>query len=108
MRIELESLLKSDLFINIELETLQAHLELDSCILGNYKKGNLIIQENDPCKSIGFVLSGALAIQNLSSTGEALTIKMFSTSDCFGAALLYARNPTYPFSLVTTQATTIL
>ena len=37
------------------------------------------------------------ASQNLSSAGEALTIKMFSTSDCFGAALLTVQNPTYPF-----------
>jgi len=108
MKIEFESLLRNDLFQNIPLEELEANFELDSCILGHYKKESLIVQENDPCKSIGFILNGTLAIQSLSPTGEALTIQLFSTNECFGAALLYLQNPIYPFSLVTTQDSTIV
>jgi CRP/FNR family transcriptional regulator, dissimilatory nitrate respiration regulator len=108
MMIDFKILLKNDLFQHIGLDELEANFELDSCIIGHYKKGSLIIQENDPCKSIGFVLSGALAMQSLSPKGEALTIQLFSTNDCFGPALLYLQKPIYPFSLVTTQDSTIL
>ncbi len=83
-------------------------LHLDNCIIGNYKKGTLIVQEGDSCTSIGFVLTGHLSIQQMSLKGELLTVKMFEANDAFGAALYSSLNPKYPFTLMTLKDSQVL
>lgn len=101
MRIDEILLQNNKLFRNINPENLNRYLQLDSCIIGNYKKGALIIQEGDSCNSIGLVLSGELAIQQITPDGEILTILMLQSGDIFGTALFSLEHPVYPFTLTT-------
>jgi len=87
MHIDVKLLLNNPLFKNIELNTILELIDLDHCIIENYIKGTLIVQDGASCSSIEFVLSGILAIQQITPTGEALTVKMFESNDAFGTAL---------------------
>lgn len=101
-------LLNNPLFKNISYELILYLLDLDQCILGDYKKGSLIVQEGEVCASIGFILSGTLISQQLTPTGEVLTLKMFQSNDAFGAALYSVENATYPFTLMTLKNSQVL
>jgi len=108
MFLDVKPLLTNPLFKNFDEDMLRKHIDFDQCIFGNYKKGTLIVQEEDPCTAIGFVLSGILAIQQLSPTGEVLTIRLFDSNDAFGTALYSSENPKYPFTLVTLKNSQVL
>lgn len=108
MLLDVNLLLNNPLFKDMDLNTLFDLIDFDHCILGNYKKGTLIVLEGDPCSSIGFVLSGVLAIQQLTLTGDLLNVKMFNTNDTFGAALYSTKEPKYPFTLMTMKNSKVL
>lgn len=108
MLLDVNLLLNNPLFKDLDLNTLLELIDFDHCIIGNYKKGTLIVQEGEPCSSIGFVLSGVLAIQQLTPTGELLTVKMFNANDAFGTALYSSKEPKYPFTLMTMKNSKVL
>lgn len=108
MDVFIERLLKNELFKTLTLQELTLILEPDSCIIGRYKKNAIIMQQNDPCTSIGFILEGALYIEQLSSSSETIKIRMFKKGDCFGEALLFSPEPLYPYTLITSADTVIL
>lgn len=72
------------------------------------KKNTLVIEENEDCDTIGFVLEGTLTIQQYGLSGDALTINVFRHGDCFGAPLLFTSKAKYPFTLVTSTKSTVL
>jgi len=106
--IETKLLLCNPLFKNIPESALSELLHLDHCIIGSYKKGTVIIQEGDACSNLGFILSGSLAAQQISTDGEILTMNMYESTDTFGAALLGTEQPQFPFTLVTTSNCKVL
>jgi len=108
MFLDVKLLLNNPLFKDMDSSLLLKLIDFDHCIIGNYKKESLIVQEGDPCSSIGFVLSGVLAIQQFTPTGEVLTIKMFDTNDAFGTALYSSKAPQYPFTLMTMKDSKVL
>lgn len=108
MILDVKTLLNNPLFENLDLQTLIETIDLDHCILGNYKKGALIVQEGDPCNSVGFVLTGGLAIQQFTSTGEVLTINIFNAHDAFGTALYSKPHAKYPFTLISLKDSQVL
>lgn len=108
MFLDVKLLLNHSMFKNLELSTILELIDFDLCILGNYKKGSLIVQQGDPCTSIGFVLSGILAFHQLTPTGEVLTIKLFEANDAFGPALYSSVCPKYPFTLITIKDSRVL
>ncbi|KOA19295.1 global nitrogen regulator [Clostridium homopropionicum DSM 5847] len=105
---DVKLLLNSPLFKDFQLNSLLEIIDLDNCIIGNYKKGTLIAQEGEPCTSIGFILTGILAIQQLTPSGEVFTLKIIESSDAFGTTLYSAINPKYPFTFVTIKDSKVL
>ncbi len=108
MEIKMEKLMKNALFQNMSEEEIRTILDLSSCIQETYEKDSLVIEENEDCDTIGFVLEGKLTIQQYGLSGDALTINVFRHGDCFGAPLLFTRRAKYPFTLVTTSKSTVL
>lgn len=108
MFLDIKLLQNHSMFKNLELDMILELIDFDLCILGNYKKGTLIVQEGDPCTSIGFVLTGVLAFHQLTPAGESLTIRMFEANDAFGPALYSSLNPKYPFTLITIKDSRVL
>jgi CRP-like cAMP-binding protein len=101
-------LLNNPLFKNISSDLLMSLLDLDQCVLGEYKKGSLVVHEGEACTSIGFIISGTLASQQLTPTGEVLTLKLFQSNDAFGAALYSTKKATYPLTLMALKNSQVL
>jgi CRP/FNR family transcriptional regulator, dissimilatory nitrate respiration regulator len=82
--------------------------EPDACILGRYPNGAIIMQEGDPCASIGFVLTGLLAVQQISRGGEIIRIQTLKRGDSFGDALIFNPRPAYLYTLTSVRETSVL
>ncbi len=104
----IEKMVKNKLFRNLTEQDFKILLEPGTYILGQYMKNAIIVQENDPCRSIGFILEGKLSVQQLSHSGEMIKIQTFRQGNCFGQALLYSPEPVYPYTLIASSRTSIL
>ena len=96
------------MFQNMSEEEIRSILDLGTCVQETYEKDTLVIEENEDCDTIGFVLEGTLTIQQYGLSGDALTINVFRHGDCFGAPLLFTSKAKYPFTLVTSTKSTVL
>ncbi|MBR0576696.1 Crp/Fnr family transcriptional regulator [Proteiniclasticum sp. BAD-10] len=108
MNIPMSQLRKNALFQQMTEEEIRELVDLSSCTLEVYEKDTLVVQENDPCSTLGVVLEGKLHIQQYDRSGDALTINVFRHGDCFGAPLLFTPHPLYPFTLLTLTPSTVL
>lgn len=108
MEINMKNLMKNSMFQNMSEEEIRSILDLGTCVQETYEKDTLVIEENEDCDTIGFVLEGTLTIQQYGLSGDALTINVFRHGDCFGAPLLFTSRAKYPFTLVTSTKSTVL
>lgn len=108
MTIEITRLLKNPLFNHMSPEIIQTLIPSKQQTLKHYAKGSLVVQEGEACSAVGFVLEGQLAIQHLTPSGEALTIKVFLENDTFAAALYALPSPVYPFTLTAQHESHVL
>lgn len=108
MQVDVNALLSNPLFDSFDEILISELLDPEKCTFVQYKKGALIVQEGEVCTSVGFVLSGSLANQQFTPSGEILTIKMFEPRDAFGPALYSMKNPKYPFTLTAVKATQVI
>ncbi len=68
-----------------------------------YTKNNSIALEGDPCRAIGIVISGTIALQTLYPSGKILTHLQMSAGDVFGEALLFNESNRYPLNVSATS-----
>jgi CRP-like cAMP-binding protein len=108
MIVNMKNLMKNSMFQNMSEEEIRSILDLGTCVQETYEKDTLVIEENEDCDTIGFVLEGTLTIQQYGLSGDALTINVFRHGDCFGAPLLFTSKAKYPFTLVTSTKSTVL
>ncbi|MGI5891805.1 MAG: Crp/Fnr family transcriptional regulator [Bacillota bacterium] len=104
----IDKLLKNALFKQISADTLENLIEFEACILGQYKKNALIVQESDHCYAIGFILKGILSIHQSSSSGENITIELLKEGESFGAGVLLSSEPFYRYNILANSDADIL
>lgn len=103
-----DTIRKHPLFDGLSDKELSFLLEPDSCILGNYRKGAVIVQEGEACHAVGFVISGGLCAQLLSHAGGIIKMRMFVKGDCFGQGLLFMPRQRYPYTIVANDRASVL
>lgn len=108
MLVDVKTLLSNPLFDSFDEILITQLVDPEKCTFVHYSKGALIVQEGEPCISVGFVVSGILANQQLTPSGEILTIRMFEQNDAFGPALYSLKDPKYPFTLTAEKATDVI
>lgn len=101
-------LIGNELFRGLSAVEIERLIDLDACAAKRYAKNQLVVQEYDPCDSIGLLLDGSLALQRLSPGGEVKTIQALAAGNCFGEGLLFAAKAQYPFNIVTTANALVL
>lgn len=62
-------------------------------------KGEVLVNEGDPCSSIGMVVEGQLALQKYSSSGDFATLELLGPNDLFGDDLIFGARRTYPLTI---------
>jgi CRP-like cAMP-binding protein len=101
-------LLKNPLFKSIDYEYFINYCNGELCQVTIYEKETLIAQEGDICESIGFILSGKVSAQQLSTDGQALTVHSFSANDAFGVAVFGLPESRFPFNLYAHYRTEVM
>lgn len=74
----------------------------DYCVKSTIRlawKGEVLINEGDPCTGIGLILEGQLAMQKYASTGDFATIELLGAGDIFGEYLIFGSRKLYPVTI---------
>lgn len=98
----------NEFFKNIsfnEIEKLISHI---SYSLKKYHKGEVIANEEDECRSLGFVLDGVVEIQRIYLSGKQIVLKRLSNGDVFGEALVFSNKSNYPATIIAVNECKIL
>ena len=56
----------------------------------NYKKNEVVFNEDDLCENIGFIIKGKIKIYTSSKDDNEIIINTLSENDCFGDLLLFS------------------
>ena len=64
-----------------------------------YWKGEVIVNEGDPCTGIGIIVDGQVARQKYSASGEFSTLDLLGPGETFGTTLIFSTRKKYPFTL---------
>lgn len=62
-------------------------------------KGEVLVNEGDPCTGIGLIMEGQLAMQKYSSTGDFATIELLGPGDIFGEYLIFGSRKNYTVTI---------
>lgn len=62
-------------------------------------KGEVLVNEGDPCTGIGMILEGQLAMQKYSSSGDFATLELLGAGDIFGEYLIFGNRKVYPVTI---------
>ncbi|KAF5029893.1 Crp/Fnr family transcriptional regulator [Acetobacterium wieringae] len=73
-----------------------------------YQKDQVIHFQNECCRTMDLILSGRVAVQNLDSEGNVLTISIFQDGDVLGANLIFSSRNTYPMTVLAQSPAVIL
>ncbi|WP_234122235.1 Crp/Fnr family transcriptional regulator [Clostridium hydrogenum] len=88
--------------------------EIGNCLsiikysLKNYSKGETTAIEDDPCTSIGILISGSVEIQKIYESGKSLTLATLNTGNTFGEVIIFSNKNTYPSTITTCEKTEIM
>lgn len=74
----------------------------------NYRKGQLVHIEGEPCMALEILLSGQLAVERLTPEGDLMTIAVFGPGDILGGNLLFSSRPVYQLAVTASQPTQAL
>lgn len=103
-----ESLFSNVLFKNVNPTLICSCIHQEAITQIKYKKNTLIASEGEPCTSIGLVVEGTIIAEQISLSGESLTINHFNANDAFAVAMFTEKDPTYPFTLTTASEATVI
>jgi CRP-like cAMP-binding protein len=59
-------------------------------------KGEVLVNEGDPCTGIGMIIEGQLAVQKYTSSGDFATLELLGAGEIFGEHLIFSNKRTYP------------
>ena len=62
-------------------------------------KGEILVNEGDPCNGIGIITEGQLALQKYTSSGDFATIALLGDGDIFGEYLIFGSKKNYPVTI---------
>ena len=62
-------------------------------------KGEVVANEGDDCNALGLVISGQLALQKYSRSGDFVTLDLLSPGDVYGEDLIMGSHTTYPLTI---------
>lgn len=60
-----------------------------------YKSNDVIFNEHDICKTVGYIIKGRVKISTFTGNENEVTINLLNTNDIFGDLLVFSSNPYY-------------
>lgn len=99
---------ENQLFVGVSDENIRNVLKEIKYYIKTYKKGEIIANEDDECRSLSLVLSGKVEIQRLYSNGKYIVLNRLFEGDVFGEALVFSKSKTYPATVIALGECTVL
>src|SRR5699024_3743503 len=104
----IKTIKENQLFIGLSDENIKSVLKEIKYYIKTYKKGEIIANEDDECRSLSLVLSGKVEIQRLYSNGKYIVLNRLFEGDVFGEALVFSKSKTYPATVIALSECTVL
>ena len=104
----LDSLSKSILFRNVDIEEINILLSTVQYNIMNYQKDDVIAIEEDDCNSLGIILNGSIEIHKPFPSGKIVTINNFQAGNVFGEALVFSGTHKYPATIISSTDSKVM
>jgi len=108
MKKYLELMRQIDLIKSIKPEEIESYLSEGSCKITQYGKNNIVHFVGEVCSKLEIILSGKVVIERIDESGNLMTIAEFFNGDVLGGNLMFSKNPYYPMTVTSKDATLIL
>ncbi len=108
MEHQIENYMKNPLFENITADHLQAMLNCLHSYTKTYKKGEVIIMEEDSIRYIGIVLAGTVHMMKEDIWGRQTMLTYISENEVFGETFAVQKNPDSSVLFIAASDTSIL
>ncbi len=108
MEHQIEKYMSNPLFENITADHLRAMLDCLHSYTRNYKKGEVIIMEEDSIRYIGIVLSGTVHMMKEDIWGRQTLLTYIPENEIFGEAFAVQKNPDSSVSFIAASNTSVL
>jgi CRP/FNR family transcriptional regulator, dissimilatory nitrate respiration regulator len=99
---------KTPLFREFDIEHINEILNQSDYSIKQYGKEDMIFIEDEVCKTLSFVLEGAVEIQKIDPSGKVLTVAKFGVGDTFGENLIFGNKNLYPMTVVSKAKSLVL
>ncbi|MEG1255336.1 Crp/Fnr family transcriptional regulator [Clostridium sp.] len=103
-----EKIKKNYLFKGLSSEDLVKIFASIKYHINSYNKGEIIAHEEDPCNSIGLLISGNVEIQRIYSSGKYIVLSKLNEGDVFGEAIIFSKQKNYPATVIALNKCEIL
>ena len=97
-----------DLIKSIKPQEIDSYLTEGSCKITQYGKNNIVHFVGEVCSKLEIILSGKVVIERIDESGNLMTIAEFYGGDVLGGNLMFSKNPYYPMTVTSKDATLIL
>lgn len=104
----LEKLGQTMLFGGLSTQELCMVLEKVGYQRQRYEKGELIFIEEDPCESLGIVLTGQVELYKGIHSGKRIPLTKISSGDMFAEAVVFSALKRYPVTIEALENTEVL
>lgn len=101
-------LFSHSLFLDFSEEALNQVFRAHYYEKRQYEKDQVIHFQNECCQTMDLILRGRVAVQNLDSEGNVLTISIFQDGDVLGANLIFSSRNNYPMTVLAQSPVVIL
>ena len=108
MKKYLELMRQIDLIKSIKPEEIESYLSEESCKITQYGTNTLLHFVGEVCSKLEIILSGKVVIERIDESGNLMTIAEFYGGDVLGGNLMFSKNPYYPMTVTSKDATLIL
>ncbi len=99
---------ESILFYGISQERIEYLLSLCAYNIEYFEKNNIISNEGDSCRKIGFILDGKINAVKLNSNGSHVNVRSMTRGSYFGDALVFSSKQVCPTNIVTATTSSVL
>lgn len=96
------------LFAAIDIDQIEYLLSLCEYNIEYFEKNNVISNEGDNCKKIGFILDGKISAVKLNHNGSHMVVRSMGRCDFFGDALVFSSKQECPTNIITIDKSTVM
>ncbi|BDR81687.1 cAMP-binding protein [Clostridium tetani] len=106
--IKIEVLKNSIVFKNIEEKDIIKILDSINYTIKFFHREENIAIEEDPCQSLGIIISGNVEIQKIFASGKVITIDRLKQGNIFGEVIIFSNMRKYPATITAVQEASIM